>query len=122
MPEAFYFKPCEIRKREDAKMKWKKKKVRIHFRSCNGLEAKLVHFEGVQKENLIHSPVGTDHKMLKVKYVNTENYLLKTISLCAWKNFFQASLFLFCINIPLSRKVTILGKNNRNQGAEKQAF
>lgn len=24
MPEAFYFKPCEIRKREDAKMRWKK--------------------------------------------------------------------------------------------------
>lgn len=30
MLEALYFKPCEIRKCEDAKMKWKKK-VRIHF-------------------------------------------------------------------------------------------
>lgn len=92
MPEAFYFKPCEIRKREDAKMKWRKKKVWIHFRSCNGLEAKLVHFEGVEKENLIHSPVGTGYEMLKVKYVNMENYLLKTISFCAWKNFFFWSI------------------------------
>lgn len=47
MLEAFYLKPCEIRKCEDAKMKWKKKKVRIHFRPCNGWEAKLVHFESV---------------------------------------------------------------------------
>lgn len=48
-------------------MKWKK----LEFISslCDGLEAKLVHFESVRK-NLIHSPVGSDYKMLKVKYVN----------------------------------------------------
>lgn len=45
---AFYFKPCEIRKREDARMKWKeKKKSSNSFPFCNGLETKLVHFEGV---------------------------------------------------------------------------
>lgn len=46
MLEAFYFKPCEIRKCEDAKMKWGEK---LEFISvlCSGLEAKLVHFERV---------------------------------------------------------------------------
>lgn len=42
MPEAFYFKPCEIKKCEDVKMKWKK--VRIHFRPLQWLRSRTGSF------------------------------------------------------------------------------
>ena len=48
--------------------KVKKKKLEFISVLRKGLEAKLVHFE--ECKNLIHSPVGRDYKMLKVKYVN----------------------------------------------------